>query len=243
MRYAVLADIHANLAAFTAVLDDIKERGGMDELWCLGDVVDYGPDPSECISLLREHKHVCIAGNHDLAAIGQLDLTNFNPDAAVSNRWTQQQLAPEDTEYLDALPLVLKEGVFTLVHGSPRDPVWEYLLSIESATENFHHFDTRYCLIGHSHIPLAFLEEEDTARYLPWPEDGRVTLGERRMILNPGGVGQPRDGDSRASYAIFDPESDTLTLCRIAYDIRHTQKKMAEKKLPHRLIERLEYGY
>lgn len=243
MRYAVLADIHANLAAFTAVLGDIKRRGGADELWCLGDVVDYGPDPSACISLLRRKTHICIAGNHDLAAIGRLDLAGFNPDAATACRWTRQQLAPEDIEYLGGLPPVLKRGDFTLVHGSPRDPAWEYLLSEESASVNFRHFDTPFCLIGHSHLPLAFCEDNNTVTYVPWPEGGQIALGKKRMIINPGSVGQPRDGDPRAAYAIYDAGSNTITLHRVAYDFRQTQKRMAGHKLPPALIRRLEYGY
>ncbi len=243
MRYAVLADIHANLAALIAVLDDIERQGGTDGLWCLGDVVDYGPDPSAVISLLRRQRHICIAGNHDLAAIGRLDLANFNPDAATACRWTRQHLTPEDIEYLGALPPILKKGDFTLAHGSPRDPAWEYLLSEESATANFRYFDTPFCLIGHSHLPLAFRQESGAGVYFPWPEDGRIILGKKRMIINPGSVGQPRDGDPRAAYAIYDSDSNVITLHRVAYNFRQTQKRMARNKLPPALIRRLEYGY
>src|SRR3972149_303792 len=129
MRYAIISDIHANLAAFTAVLDDIKGRGGVDSVWCLGDIVGYGPDPHECIEALRQIDHICVAGNHDLAAIGKISTSEFNPEAAESCHWTARQLSLSDIAYLEKLPMVIEEGGFTLVHGSPRDPVWEYLLT------------------------------------------------------------------------------------------------------------------
>jgi diadenosine tetraphosphatase ApaH/serine/threonine PP2A family protein phosphatase len=242
MRYAILADIHANLAAFTAVLDDINRRGGADELWCLGDVVDYGPDTSECINLLRQQKHVCVAGNHDLAAIGRLELAGFNPDAAAACRWTRQHLTPEDIDYLGGLPPVLKRGDFTLVHASPRDPAWEYLLSEESATANFRHFDTPFCLIGHSHQPLAFREESGAGKYVPWPEDGRITLGEKRMILNPGSVGQPRDGDPRAAWLELDTEAWLVRFHRVEYDIDRAAGAITAAELPEHLARRLYIG-
>jgi len=156
VRYAIIADIHANLAAFTAVLDDIARQGGVEEVWCLGDVVGYGPDPHQCIELLRHYDHVCVAGNHDWAAIGKLSLSEFNPDAAAASRWTAQQLSPEDVAYLESLPLVIEKDDFTLVHGSPREPIWEYLLSISAARQNFTYFQSQFCLVGHSHVPLVF---------------------------------------------------------------------------------------
>ena len=137
MRYAILADIHSNLAAFTAVLDDIEHRGGVEEIWCLGDIVGYGPDPHQCLELLHQHNHICVAGNHDWAAVGKLDTSFFNPDAAAACHWTAQQLSPEDVHYLESLPLVIERNDFTLAHGSPRDPIWEYLLSTSSAKQNF----------------------------------------------------------------------------------------------------------
>ena len=137
MRYAIIADIHANLAAFKAVLEDIGHQGGAEKVWCLGDVVGYGPDPHECIELLCQINHVCVAGNHDWAAIGKIDTAEFNPDAAAACHWTAQQLSPADIEYLQKLPLVIEEDKFTLVHGSPREPVWEYIISTGIAQENF----------------------------------------------------------------------------------------------------------
>lgn len=243
MRYALLADIHANLAAFSAVLDDIRQRGGVEEFWCLGDVVGYGPDPSQCIELLRQHKHICVAGNHDLAAIGKLDIAKFNPDAAVACRWTAQQLTAADIEYLGSLPSVIEKGDFTLVHGSPREPIWEYLISKGSARENFAYFKTRFCLVGHSHMPLIFRQEEDgSCSFIPLSGSIGQVLGKSRMIVNPGGVGQPRDGDPRASYAIYDSDSAVVRLYRVAYDINATQVRMTHKNLPVRLMVRLEHG-
>ena len=156
MRYALLADIHANLAAFTTVLKDIERRGGVEELWCLGDIVGYGPDPGPCIELLRQYQHICVAGNHDLAAIGKLDISDFNPDAAFTSRWTAGQLSPEHIKYLAGLPTVIEKDDFTLVHGSPREPIWEYLTSSSVAKESFACFKSHFCLVGHSHRPLVF---------------------------------------------------------------------------------------
>jgi predicted phosphodiesterase len=243
MRYAIIADIHANLAAFTAVLDDIRQRGGMDEVWCLGDVVGYGPDPHQCIELLQQYNHVCVSGNHDWAAIGKMDTSDFNPDAAAACHWTAQQLSPDDIEYLTSRPLVIQKDNFTLVHGSPREPIWEYLLSATSAKENFAYFQSQFCLVGHSHLPLIFEYDEAGACSLnEFPADTTLTLAKNRLIINPGGVGQPRDGNPRASYAIYDSETRAITHYRVPYDIGATQTRMAEHGLPPRLVTRLSHG-
>ena len=243
MRYAIIADTHANLAALTAVLDDIKQRGGVEEVWCLGDVVGYGPDPHQCIELLRQYNHVCIAGNHDWAAIGKIDTSDFNPDATAACHWTTQQLSLEDVEYLSNLPLVIERDNFTLVHGSPRDPIWEYLLSTSSAGENFDFFQSQFCLVGHSHMPLIFeYNETKTCSLIKFPTDAELRLSENRLIINPGSIGQPRDSDPRASYAIYDSTSRTIEHHRITYDICTTQEKMIEYGLPKRLVTRLNYG-
>ena len=243
MLYAVLADIHSNLAAFEAVLGDIEKKGGVEEIWCLGDVVGYGPEPSRCIELLRKYKHVCVAGNHDLAAIGKIELSYFNPYAAAACQWTTGQLSENDVEYLESLPLTLEKGEFLLAHGSPAEPALEYVMSTSIAAKNFEFFSLPYCLVGHTHVPAAFREEEDGS-CLPIglsPGIG-VVLGKQRMIINPGGVGQPRDGDPRASYAIYDDEGYVFRLYRVEYDIRATQDKMMEAQLPIHLITRLEAG-
>ncbi len=243
MRYAIVADIHANLAAFTAVLDNIESRGGVEEVWCLGDVVGYGPDPHQCIELLRQHNHVCVAGNHDWAAIGKINTNEFNPDAAAACHWTAQQLSSADMEYIENLPLVIEDGDFTLVHGSPREPIWEYLVSASVAKESFAHFKTRFCLVGHSHVPLVFrYSETGVCSFRPFSPGIGLVLGRSRLIINPGGVGQPRDGDPRASYAIYDSETRTVKLHRVPYDISATQAKMAKCGLPIRLVTRLSSG-
>ena len=243
MRYAIIADIHANLAAFTAVLDDIEGRGGVEEIWCLGDVVGYGPDTHQCIELLRQSKHVCVAGNHDWAAIGKMDTTYFNPDAAAACHWTAKQLSPEDIDYLGNLPLVIEKNDFTLAHGSPREPIWEYLLSASEAEENFAYFKSLFCLVGHSHVPLVFkYSETGVCSFSPFSPDDELRLAKDRLIINPGGVGQPRDGDPRASYAIYDGETRMVRLHRVSYDISATQTSMIEHGLPIRLVTRLSYG-
>jgi len=239
----LLADIHANLSAFRAVLYDIDHRGGVDDLWCLGDIVGYGPNPVQCIELLRQQKHICIAGNHDLGAIGKLAYSDFNPDAAYTCRWTAKQLSTRDIEYIEGLPLLLEKDDFTLVHGSPKGPVWEYLISKGSAGENFSYFKTRFCLVGHSHKPLIFRQEGDgSCSSITLSVSIGQVLGKSRMIVNPGGVGQPRDGDPRASYAIYDSDSGVVRIYRVEYDISATQVEMAKKNLPVRLIVRLEQG-
>ena len=243
MRYAIIADIHANLAAFKTVLAHIERWGGVEEIWCLGDVVGYGPDPCQCIELLRRRNHLCVAGNHDWAAIGKLATSEFNPDAAITCRWTEQQLSPGDVKYLESLPEVIQKGDFTLVHGSPRQPIWEYLISVSSAKENFAYFQSQFCLVGHSHLPIVFkYDETDTCSSSQFASNVRLALGKSRLIINPGGVGQPRDGDPRASYAVYDDETGMVRLHRVPYDISVTQTRMVKHNLPMRLMARLSQG-
>ena len=243
MRYGIIADIHANLDAFRAVLEDIRQRGGVDEVWCLGDVVGYGAEPGECISLLRETTDVCVAGNHDRAATGKLSTADFNPAAATACQWTEQQLCPDDREYLNNLPEVIERGDFTLVHGSPREPIWEYVLSTSTARENFACFKTAYCLVGHSHRPMVFsYSRTGVCTVSLFPVDSWLATGDSRLIINPGGVGQPRDGDPRASYAVYDSDSKSIRLYRVEYDINATQTKMTAQGLPRQLVTRLSYG-
>jgi diadenosine tetraphosphatase ApaH/serine/threonine PP2A family protein phosphatase len=241
MRYLIISDIHSNLAAFEAVLAD---AGSFDKVWCLGDVVGYGPDPNECVERLRDLPHVCMVGNHDWAALGKLDIEDFNPDAQRACRWTREQLSPSNLEYLETLPKSLVEGVFTLVHGSPRHPIWEYILNPSIAQANFEHFDTRFCLVGHTHVPIIYRDNPNRAGDTMIPSYGNpLVLGEDRLIINPGSVGQPRDGDPRASYAVLDPDELTLEYRRIPYPIKTTQARMVERGLPVRLIMRLAYGW
>lgn len=242
MRCLVLSDIHSNLEAFETVLD---HAGAVDQIWCLGDVVGYGPDPNGCVELLRSRPHRCIAGNHDWATLGKLDLQDFNPDAREANLWNRKQLTPSNLAYLEELPESLVAGEFTLIHGSPRHPIWEYIMYASTAETNFQHFETRYCLVGHTHSPVIFRASEDGSRVkeIQPPLDEPVVLGPQRLILNPGSVGQPRDGDPRASYAILDDEAMTVEYHRVSYPVEKTQAKMIEHGLPARLILRLGYGW
>jgi len=242
MLYAVLADIHANLAAFEAVLGDIDKKGGVDEIWCLGDIVGYGPDPCRCIELLRKYNHVCVVGNHDLAVVGRIDLSYFNPDAATACRWTMDQLGQDEIDYLENLPQTLEKGDFLLAHGSPAEPVMEYVLSASIAAKNFEFFQEPYCLVGHTHAPAAFKEEDGECLPIGLSPGIGLVLGKSRMIINPGGLGQPRDGDPRASYAIYDSEGKIFRLYRIPYDIGATQDRMMQAGLPVHLTTRLEAG-
>jgi predicted phosphodiesterase len=210
MRCAIISDIHGNLDALEAVLAD---AGPVDAIWCLGDLVGYGPEPNACVEALRQAGALCVAGNHDWAAIGKMDTADFNPEASEAALWTGAQLTPQHRDYLQNLPTQLSagpSGEFTLVHGSPRDPVWEYLTHLSAARLNFPFFQTPYCLVGHTHVPLVFQQ--------PWPDDRAeeyetlvpepgqpLTLGPRRLIVNPGSVGQPRDGNPDASYMLYEP--------------------------------------
>lgn len=258
MRTLILSDIHSNLEAFQAVLEDAAMRGGFDEVWCLGDLVGYGPDPGECIELLRRHDYICVAGNHDLAVVGKLGTNDFVSYAAFAVRWTATQLVPEHAQFLSSLPAVVQREDFTLVHGSLRSPALEYLLSPESAMATFQLLESRFCLVGHSHIPfichegpaLSGAEGDSQGRngsethpyFEIFREADAVHLGEERLIINPGGAGQPRDGDPRPSYALYDSDEGTIRMHRVSYEIEATQEKMRQAGLPDRLIQRLSFG-
>ncbi len=241
MQYLVISDIHANLAALEAVLNDAPD---FDELWCLGDLVGYGPKPNECIERVRNLPHTSLAGNHDQAALGKLSLSHFNAIARTANEWTQQELTASSRTYLNGLSSSLQQGDFFLAHGSPREPVWEYIMDANTAHRNFEHFSTPFCLVGHTHIPVMFTLDEEHGRAEPrFPRLAEpVELGPERAIINPGSVGQPRDGDPRASYAILDVEEMTWEFRRVSYPISITQERMRAKGLPQRLIDRLQMG-
>ena len=242
MRAAILSDIHGNLEALNAVLADAAERGGVDEVWCMGDTVGYGPDPGACLDTVLGMDHVLVAGNHDWAAVGKVSLADFNPHAAAACRWTAEQLSPEQARHLAELPLRVEREPFTMVHGSPRDPVWEYILSLGVAQACFPHFSTPYCFVGHSHIPFICRQSQGRAELVELPLDGPSPLGQDRLIVNPGSVGQPRDGDPGASYAIYQEEESSLEFRRVPYDLVTTQRKMRLAGLPGYLAERLEHG-
>lgn len=244
MRVLIISDIHANLAALEAVLADAANRA-YDQVWCLGDLVGYGPDPNECVQRVRSLDNlVCLVGNHDKAALGEIDVGQFNADAQAAINWTARTLTPESRAYLKSLPERLERGRYTLVHASPRQPIWEYILDRYIAAQNFPYFDTPYCLVGHTHTPAQFYElsggecEERKPRY-----NQPLALDEQRCILNPGSVGQPRDRNPQAAYAVLDFESEQWTQLRAPYDIAETQARMYRIAMPTRLIARLEYGW
>lgn len=241
MRILVISDIHANLPAFETVLADA--HGRWDRIWCLGDVIGYGPNPNECVALLREHDPVCLTGNHDWAALGKLDISDFNPEASTAVRWTQSELTAETIAYLDAQPPKRVEGNFTLAHGSPRHPVWEYILDDQTAVENLSHFATPTCLVGHTHVPVLYAANEDEMVAFAPTYQETLFLDHGRVIINPGSVGQPRDSDPRAAYALLDTEAMSWEFHRISYPIHQTQEMMRAHGLPMPLIMRLEFGW
>ena len=246
MRYLVISDIHANLTAFEAVLRDAGALGrDYDFVWCLGDIVGYGPDPNDCIDLLRSMPHLCLAGNHDWAALGRLDIRTFNIDARKAAAWTQNELTPENRAYMEALPVTFVLGEFTLAHGSPREPVWEYILDPLIAALNLPHYQTPYCLVGHTHTPITYRATGDQGECEPIAPiyNESIPLNGVRQIINPGSVGQPRDSDSRAAYAILDTEEVTLEFRRVSYDIESVQERMNQAEMPERLVMRLAHGW
>jgi predicted phosphodiesterase len=246
MRIAVVSDIHANLAALEAVLAHASNDSAVDAVWCLGDTVGYGPQPSECIARLKEASAVWVAGNHERAATGAIGVEEFNPDAAVAALWTREQLAKDEAGLLDGLPEVLTHDGCTLVHGTLRWPIWEYLASEEAALAHMQMMETVFGFVGHTHVPLLAVQEPeqpDDCELFRLNDGAVVRLGgEEKLVINPGSVGQPRDGDPRASYAIYDTSEQTVTVMRVEYEVNATQRLMAEAELPRWLIERLSFG-
>jgi diadenosine tetraphosphatase ApaH/serine/threonine PP2A family protein phosphatase len=294
MRYAIFSDVHGNLDALQAVLQDLdlvmRQSGRrIDQYWCLGDVVGYGPQPAECLRLVRARCTVCIPGNHDWAAVGKLDFEDFSGTAAESAAWTRAKLGKADLQYLEWLPPTVPIGEFTLAHGSPSNPIWEYLTSEDTAAPNFAYFDSRYCVVGHTHLPTVFaqpvtgglphrrvtprfgdrkvkvalamatpggpsrssLEAGEFAftssqglvtapcwRWSPTPGLFRVPPN-YRAIINPGSVGQPRDGDPRASYVIYDSDLGGFEFRRVAYNVAEVQRKIQMYGLPREVAELL----
>ena len=240
MRIAVLSDIHGNLPALEAVLAELKPY---DVIWQLGDICGYGPLPNEVVALLAAEGAIGVRGNHDSAAIGQLETDSFNDDARAAVEWTAGVLTADTHRWLSALPLKMVDGSFTMVHGSPRDPTWEYIFTAETARANMKRFQTSYCLVGHTHVPFVFVQgKSGGVDAVIAGEDSVLDLDGTRIIVNPGSVGQPRDGDPRASAMIIDTEASTIAWHRVEYPIEKTQRLMTDLKLPKRLIQRLEYG-
>ncbi|MCP4421820.1 MAG: metallophosphoesterase family protein, partial [Chloroflexi bacterium] len=239
MRILIISDIHANLTAFQAVLEHAKDQ--WDIIWFLGDLVGYGPDPNECTQELQKHTHIALSGNHDQAVLGNLDIKSFNREAKHAINWTQEAISDETRSYLQNLSSKQVEGDFTLAHASPRYPVWEYILDPITASENFSWFETDFCLVGHTHVPVMFEERLNGFRkvnvrppnYFQTRE--AFFLGPERLIINPGSVGQPRDSDPRAAYALLDTEDMTWFYRRVSYPVREVQERMEKYGMPKRL--------
>jgi predicted phosphodiesterase len=245
MRIAVLSDIHANLAALEAVCSDLPQ---VDQVWVLGDIVGYGPQPNEVIATLQAMGARSVLGNHDGAAIGTVDASYFNPDARTAIEWTAGVVDPNARSYLASLPEVRRDGELTAVHGSPRDPIWEYITGPSVAAANFDAFETRLCLFGHTHLPMVFRSVEGGIEPIVGLPGETIALGEARALVNPGSVGQPRDGLADAAYAILQTGAgsgsggDAVEFRRVGYDVERTQRQMIDLGLPGRLADRLRYG-
>jgi diadenosine tetraphosphatase ApaH/serine/threonine PP2A family protein phosphatase len=240
VRYAILSDIHGNLDALQAVLADATPR--VDALICLGDVVGYGPDPGPCLELMAERAVVLVAGNHEHGVAGRLDLDWFNTYARAAVEWTRARLDGDHRHYLGGLPLTADLDDATFVHASPREPEeWEYLVSAEDGFEAFASFATRLCFVGHSHRPAVWALGSWGPEFLPGGFDLAVEVG-RRYIVNVGSVGQPRDRDCRAAYAIWDVGARRIAGRRVAYDVAAVRRKIARAGLPAFLADRLAVG-
>jgi len=249
MRYGILSDIHSNLEALTAVLSDAAAQR-VDRMLCLGDLIGYGADPEACLSALQHAQAVCVAGNHEYGCIGKLDDRWFNDAARRAVEWTRDRLGFMELDWLRRLPLVAADGPCTLVHGTLKHPErFEYLADLAQAVDAARMCDTRYCLLGHTHLPVLIeydRRQGRVGRVLGAAQElTEVSLSEEpavRYVINPGSVGQPRDGDPRASYAVLEPEAHRVTFHRVAYDIRTAQEKIRRAGLPEFLADRLAVG-
>ena len=242
MQVAVISDIHGNRHAFEAVLDDVA-AGGAGAIWCLGDLVGYGADPNDCVALAAEHCDVCLAGNHDLAVTGELPLDEFSRGAALAAQWTAEVIAPDRLDYLSDLKPAGEANGVGLFHASPRDPIWEYVLSTLLAELCLDTQQQRICLIGHSHVALSFVRPEgEPASGEPRRADDELDVSAGEWLLNPGSVGQPRDGDPRAAWLLLDTDAGTATWRRTEYDVAGAAAAIRAARLPDSLAERLQYG-
>jgi diadenosine tetraphosphatase ApaH/serine/threonine PP2A family protein phosphatase len=239
MRVLVLSDIHSNAPALDAVLEAMAP---FDEVWVLGDIVGYGPHPDQVVARLREEGALAVQGNHDAAVLGRIATGAFNELARDAVGWTAASAEPATLAWLATQPDRRVEGAFSLAHGSPRDPLWEYLISVPVARRNLAAFETPYCLVGHTHLPMTFRDDGGRVQALPAADGTRLVLDERRCILNPGSVGQPRDGDPRASAMSIDTESGEVEWRRVTYSIASTQAAMHRLPLPRPLADRLAHG-
>jgi diadenosine tetraphosphatase ApaH/serine/threonine PP2A family protein phosphatase len=241
MRFAVVSDIHSNLHALDAVLADIRAEAP-DEIVCLGDVVGYGPHPNECVDAIREHAALSLCGNHDLAVLGAIDIAEFSGDAGIAARWTRSVLRESQAEWLRGLEPTSERDGAQLFHGSPRDPVWDYVLSADTARTSILATTAPLVLVGHSHVALALAwDGEEIAGGLA-AAGTEIELGDRRWLLNPGSVGQPRDGDPHAAWLLIDETAGRASFRRVAYPIEQTQVAMRTRGLPETLAARLAHG-
>jgi len=242
MKVAVVSDIHANRHAFEATLEAVAASDA-SELWCLGDLVGYGAEPDACVELARAHAAVCLAGNHDLAVTGEISLEEFSRGASVAAEWTREVIDPDNLEFLRQLSPQGEEAAVGLFHASPRDPVWEYVLSALLAELCLNQQRNRICLIGHSHVALSFARREgELATGEPRRAGNSLDVGEGEWLLNPGSVGQPRDGDPRAAWLLLDLDGMEASFYRADYDIAGAAAAIRAARLPDSLAERLEYG-
>lgn len=243
MRILIISDIHANLTAFKTVLEDAKDQ--WDFVWCLGDLVGYGPDPNECVQLLQTMPHLCLAGNHDWAALERIDIRTFNQDARRAAEWTRDALTPDNMAYLDGLPVTFVIGNYTLVHASPREPVMEYILEPLVASLNFPYFETPYCFVGHTHQPVIYEQiDENGGTRASQPHYGEPhALNGQRQIINPGSIGQPRDQNPDSAYGLLNTETGIFVHRRVPYDIADVQRRIRAAGLPERNAARLDGGW
>jgi len=243
MRVLIISDIHANYTALEAVL---KDAGPADETWCLGDLVGYGPDPNAVVEEVHDIPNLtCILGNHDMATIGKMPLEAFNGEARRSLAYHQQVLSASNMSYMRSLSANIQvHGEATIAHGSPRDPLWEYIINGLTARMNFDHFETPWCFVGHTHIQSIFALNEQTDRVTidQTKPDQTINL-HPKLILNPGSVGQPRDRDPRAAYAIYDTEARTWTPRRVKYNITEVQDRIRAAGLPEKHALRIAEGW
>ena len=240
-KIALISDVHANLPAFQAVLDDI-EAEGVDQVWNLGDLVGYGAQPDECVALASERCDLCLVGNHDLVVLGDIDIADFSSGAAAAAEWTRERIGRDALEFLSRLKPVDERHLLGLYHASPRDPVWEYVLSTMQAELCFEQMSARVGVVGHSHVALCFHGDGDLVTGQPAPAGHEADLSEGRWLLNPGGVGQPRDGDARAAWLLLDSVRWTATWRRVEYEIDDAAKAIREAGLPAILADRLYAG-
>jgi predicted phosphodiesterase len=242
MKVAIISDIHGNRQAFEAVLNDIADDS-VEEVWCLGDLVGYGADPDACVDLARENADICLAGNHDLAVAGTIPVDDFSRGAGIAVRWTQEVISPDNREYLATLRTSATRANVGLFHASPRDEIWEYVISPLHAELCFDAARHRLTLVGHSHVALSFDRSDGhpaTGQARRGGEELDVARGE--WLLNPGSVGQPRDGDARAAWMLLDLDGMRAHYRRTEYDVAGAANAIRAARLPDSLAERLEYG-